>query len=231
LQQNGGARVKVAKSPLFSGKIKEVSMFINVAHLYLSMRITEELKMARMAWVLSYMQGGVAETWKDNLLDKLLKRELEIEMAEELFGKMRNKFGETVEKERKIEQLRTIKQEGKTCDEYVQEFKKVARESSYEGQLLIKEFKRGLSRVLRRKLAEIENIPSTIEEWQKRAVRLDRHQRQSRTEERMLGRNIVHPQGNVQSRRDLSGGSYGGREGQIVWRVGGQNFRGGAQNN
>ena len=165
----------MAKSPLFSGKIKEVSMFINVAHLYLSMRITEELKMARMAWVLSYMQGGVAETWKDNLLDKLLKRELEIEMAEELFGKMRNKFGETVEKERKIEQLRTIKQEGKTCDEYVQEFKKVARESSYEGQLLIKEFKRGLSRVLRRKLAEIENIPSTIEEWQKRAVRLDKH--------------------------------------------------------
>ena len=103
LQQNGGARVKVAKSPLFSGKIEEVSMFINVAHLYLSMRITEELKMARMAWVLSYMQGGVAETWRDNLLDKLLKRELEIEMAEELFGKMRNKFGETVEKERKIE--------------------------------------------------------------------------------------------------------------------------------
>jgi len=103
LQQNGGARVKVAKSPLFSGKIEEVSMFINVAHLYLSIRITEKLKMARMAWVLSYMQGGVAETWRDNLLDKLLKRELEIEMAEELFGKMRNKFGETVEKERKIE--------------------------------------------------------------------------------------------------------------------------------
>jgi len=103
LQQNGGARVKVAKSPLFSGKIEEVSMFINVAHLYLSIRITEELKMARMAWVLSYMQGGVAETWRDNLLNKLLKRELEIEMAEELFGKMRNKFGETVEKERKIE--------------------------------------------------------------------------------------------------------------------------------
>ena len=93
----------MAKSPLFSGKIEEVSMFINVAHLYLSIRITEELKMARMAWVLSYMQGGVAETWRDNLLDKLLKRELEIEMAEELFGKMRNKFGETVEKERKIE--------------------------------------------------------------------------------------------------------------------------------
>ena len=68
----------------------------------------------------------------------------------------------------------------------------MVRESSYEGQPLIEEFKRGLSRVLRRKLAEAENSPSTIEEWQKRAVRLDRNQRQSRAEERILGRNTVH---------------------------------------
>ena len=66
------------------------------------------------------------------MLNKLLKRESEIEMVEELFGKIRNKFGEIAEKERKIEQLRTIKQERRTCDKYVQEFKKVARESSYE---------------------------------------------------------------------------------------------------
>jgi len=54
-----------------------------------------------------------------------------------------------------------------------------------------------LSRVLRKKLAEAESPPSTIEEWQERAVRLDRNQRQSRAEERMLGRNIVCPQGNA----------------------------------
>jgi len=49
LQQNGGARVKVAKSPLFSGKIEKVSMFINTTHLYLSMKITEKLKATRIA--------------------------------------------------------------------------------------------------------------------------------------------------------------------------------------
>jgi len=32
-----------------------------------------------------------------------------------------------------------------------------------------------------------------IEEWQERAVRLDRNQRQSRTKERILGRNVVYP--------------------------------------
>jgi len=44
-----------------------------------------------------------------------------------LFTKIRDNFGETSEEERKIEQLRTIEQGGRTCDRYVQEFKKVAR--------------------------------------------------------------------------------------------------------
>ena len=78
---------------------------------------------------------------------------------------------------------------------------------------------------------EAENLSSTIEEWQERAVRLDRNQRQSRAEERMLGRNVACPQGNMQPRGGFGGGSYRGRGGQIVWRVGDQNFGGGVQSN
>jgi len=98
------------------------------------------------------------------LLDKLAKKELEVKSVEQLFTKIRNNFGETSEEERKIEQLRTIKQRGKTYDEYVQEFKKVTRGSSYEGRPLIEEFKRGLNGSIRRKLAEAEELPTTIEE-------------------------------------------------------------------
>ena len=78
-----------------------------------------------MAWMLSYVQRGVAEAQKDNLLDKLSKGELKVKMVEELFGKMRNKFREIAEEEQKIEQLRTIKQKRRIYDEYIQEFKKV----------------------------------------------------------------------------------------------------------
>ena len=52
-------------------------------------------------------------------------------------------------------------------------------------------------------------------------VRLDRNQRQSRAEERILGRNVVCPKGNVQPRnRGYGGGSYKGKGGQITWRAG-----------
>jgi len=63
------------------------------------------------------------------LLDELAKGELEVKLVEQLFTKIRNDFGETSEEERKIEQLRTIEQGGRTCDEYVQEFKKITRGS------------------------------------------------------------------------------------------------------
>jgi len=111
------------------------------------------------------------------LLDELAKRELEVESAEQLFTKIRNNFGEILEEKRKIEQLRTIEQGERTCNEYVQEFKKVTRGSGYEGRPLIKEFKRELNGSIRRKLAEAEEPPTTIGEWQEKAVRLDRNQR------------------------------------------------------
>ena len=145
--------------------MEEVSTFVNTAQLYIRIKMTEEVEATQVAWVLSYVQGEIAEAWKDNLLDELAKGESEVESAEQLFIKIRNDFGETSEEERKIEQLRTIEQGRRTCNEYVQEFKKVAKGSSYERRPLIEEFKRGLNRTIRRKLAKVEELPTTIGEW------------------------------------------------------------------
>jgi len=208
LLQQQESRVEVAKPEIFSRKIEEVSIFVNAAHLYIRIKMAEEATVTQMAWVLLYVQEGIAGAWKNNLLNELAKGESEVELVEQLFAKIRNDFGETSEEERKIEQLRTIEQRGRTCNEYMQEFKKIARGSGYEGRPLIEEFKRGLNRAIRRKLAKAEEPPTTIGEWQERVVRLDKNQRQSRTEEKVLGRNTARPGENVQPR---------GR--QITWRT------------
>jgi len=200
--------------------MEEMSVFINTAHIYIRIKMTEKAAITQVAWMLFYVQGGIVEAWKDNLMDELAKGESEVETVEQLFSKIRNDFGETSKEKRKIKQLRTIEQERRMCNEYVQEFKKVARESGYEGRSLIEEFKRGLNGAIRRKLAKAEEPPSTIGEWQERAVRLNRNQRQSRVKERMLGRNAACPGGNVQPRGSFGGGSYGGKGEQITWRAG-----------
>ena len=60
--------------------------------------------------------------------------------------------------------MRMLEQRSRTCDEYVQLFKKTVRESGYEGRLLVEEFKRGLNGNIRRRLAKMEYPPSTITE-------------------------------------------------------------------
>jgi len=113
--------------------MEDVSTFINAARIYIRMKMLEEAATTQVAWVLSYVQGGIAEAWKDNLMDELAKGESEVESVEQLFTKIQNDFRETSEEERKIEQLQMIEQGGRTCDKYVQKFKKVARGSGYEG--------------------------------------------------------------------------------------------------
>jgi len=51
-----------------------------------------------------------------------------------------------------VDKLWLLTQGSKTYDEYVQEFKRAARGSGYEGRALVEEFKRGLNGTIRRRL-------------------------------------------------------------------------------
>ena len=74
-------------------------------------------------------------------------------------------------------------------EEFVQEFKRGARESRYEGHPLMEEFKQDMDGVIRWKLMEAEYQPSSIKQQFKRAIALDRNWRESkREEERLRGR-------------------------------------------
>jgi len=119
-------------------------------------------------------------------LDEIEKGTSEVKKMEELFEKMREEFREFDKESRKADELRLLVQGPRTCDEYVQEFKRAARGSGYEGRVLINKFKRELNGTIKRKLAEAESPPSTIMEWQERAVKLDRNTRQSRAEDRAM---------------------------------------------
>jgi len=61
LLQQQGSRVEVTRPQVFSRKMKEESTFINVACIYIRMKMTEKAAMTQVAWVLSYVQGGIAK--------------------------------------------------------------------------------------------------------------------------------------------------------------------------
>ncbi len=56
---------------------------------------------------------------------------------------LKKEFGRGKEESVKTAELRKLEQGGRTMEEFVQEFKKATRGSSYKGRPLVEEFKRG----------------------------------------------------------------------------------------
>ena len=60
----------MAKPPLFNREREKIVGFINACHLYISMRMKGNGEKKKILWVLTYVQGGVTEVWKENILEK-----------------------------------------------------------------------------------------------------------------------------------------------------------------
>ena len=118
----------------------------------------------QVQWVLSYVQRGSADVWKENIMEELELGEVEYKLAEKFLMSLKKEFGREEEESVKAAELRKLEQGGRTMEEFIQEFKRAARESRYKGRPLVEEFKRGMNGGIRRKLMEAENLPASIEQ-------------------------------------------------------------------
>jgi len=191
-----GYQMEVAKPAIFSGEAGKVGGFVTACRLYLRMKMREAMVEEQVFWVLSHVQRGSADVWKENVMEELESGKMKYETVEEFLTVLKKKFGGGEEEAVKAAELRKLEQGGRTMEEFVQEFKRAARGSGYEGWPLIEEFKRGINGGIQRKLMESENPLTSIELWYKRATALDRNWRESKKEEERL-----------QGKKELGGGA------------------------
>ncbi|KAL9713949.1 hypothetical protein Ac2012v2_002255, partial [Leucoagaricus gongylophorus] len=161
---NAGAHMEVAKPAIFNGEVGRVGGFIMACRLYIKMRLRGNTVEEQIQWVLTYVQGGSVDVWKENVIEELEAGEVEYESVEEFFTILRREFGGGEEESVKAAELRKLEQGGRMMEEFVQEFKRAARGSGYEGRPLVEEFKREMNGGIRRKLMEAENLPTSIEQ-------------------------------------------------------------------
>ena len=124
-------------------------------------------------------------------MDELEAEEVKYETTEEFLISLKKEFGGGEEESVKVAELRKLEQGGRTMEEFVQKFKRAARDSEYEGRPLMEEFKREINGEIRRKLMEAENPLASIKQWYRRAMALDRNWRKSKREEEKLRKKEV----------------------------------------
>jgi len=115
------------------------------------------------------------DIWKENITEDLRSENMSYAIVGEFLLDLKEEFSGGDDEMIKVTELKKVEQEGKTREEFVQEFRRVVRRSRYEERLLIEEFKRGMNETIRRKLMKAEKPPRSIEQWYERAVNLDRH--------------------------------------------------------
>jgi len=69
------------------------------------------------------------------------------------------KFGGGDDETIKVVKLKRIEQRNRTIEEFMQEFRRAARESKYERRPLIEKFKQDMNRVIQQRLIELEHQP------------------------------------------------------------------------
>ena len=183
---NAGSHMEVAKPAIFNGEEERVGGFITACRLYIKMKLKGNTVEEQIQWVLTYVQGGSVDVWKENMMDELESGKMEYDTVEDFLTSLRKEFGGGKEESVKAAELRKLEQGGKMMEEFIQEFKQAARGSRYEGRPLVEEFKRAITGRIRRKLIEAENLLAFIEQWYRRATALDRNWRESRREEKRL---------------------------------------------
>ena len=109
----------MAKLAIFNGEAGKVEGFITACRLFLRMKLRGVTVEEQVQWVLSYVQGGSADVWKENVMEEMEAGEVEYELMEDFLACLKKEFGGGEEESVKAVELRKLEQGGRTIEEFV----------------------------------------------------------------------------------------------------------------
>lgn len=102
----------------------------------------------QIQWILLYIQEGLANVWSKNILEDLEEGLLEYKTVGEFLADIKKEFRRGDEEIVKVAELKRLEQGERTMEEFIQKFRRVARESGYEERPLVEEFKREINGIV-----------------------------------------------------------------------------------
>ncbi|PFH45205.1 hypothetical protein AMATHDRAFT_162006 [Amanita thiersii Skay4041] len=207
---------KMATPPAYDGSMATCEAFINACRIYMAAKPREFGDItAKVMWVLSYMQTGMAQQFRDAFLVYMQSLAFQTEFVqvppgtdviEILYRNIYQAFGDPNKQVTAILELTTMKQGTKLAKEHIQCFKQAYGRSGYQEVAGIHELKRLLNMPL-------PELPTTLDKWYELVIRLDRQWRQAVAEKKSRpSQSTPQPQQNPRQPAPLVGNTWQARD-------------------
>jgi hypothetical protein len=186
---------KVAPPEFFDGTKSKTKHFISQLQLhFMAERHHIQSDQDRITITLSYMRGGMAESWKTQKVKEYSQVPPPVVTWDAFYQEFDSFFGDDDPSASARDKMELLTQSGKTAEEYVNSFKEIMGETGYNDAALVDYFERGLNAPLVDKIYDLESMPDTLAGWMAQALKFDRQWRKRTARKKAHGTAASAPQ-------------------------------------
>src|SRR5882672_3828 len=167
---------KAAELETFDGSRDKEEQFVQSVRIAVTMQLdTFSDERMKILYALSFMHGGIAQVWAENVTNVVLSHSSTFTTLAELLAGITRTFGDPDRERTARAQLHTLKMTtGMSADEYMAKFEMLAGRTSFNEAALEDTFIRGLPQSILLKVYSQTSLPSGLDNWKTVICNLDR---------------------------------------------------------
>ena len=170
------AEIKGGKITPFSGKRETLKKFLETIGLHLILNRVKEDE-DKIAFVLTYLEGGEADSWRTVFLRKSVtaKGEPNFGRWDNFLQDLRESFKPYDKEGDAFDEIIKMRQGNATIEDHVAKFKVLLADSGVaeDSPAALDYFQKLIQIPLLKKILDRDNVPETLLEWYKKALKVD----------------------------------------------------------